>query len=506
MPDTFMKPIVFIILLVAVTNCAFASSTEFSPTCRKAYHDIICLQFNDAHKKIESEKKLNPGNSIHYLLENYIDFLIVMISEEKDDFDKLKENREFRLQRLMKGNPASPWYLYSQSEIYLQSAFARIKFGEYISAGIDINRAYRLLEDNNRKFPDFIPDKIRLGLLHTLVGTVPGKYQWAVKALDFEGSIPQGLDEIKNAYKSCQGISKYDFLLPETIFLMSFVSSNLSGDKKELSILLGEFAKPLVSQLAIESPLVCYALVNLKLKTGKNDEAIKALSACERTPGKYPFYFLDYLLGVAKLNRLDKDAYLPLMKYVADFRGMNYIKSAYEHLAWYYLISGDMEKCRMYKERIKLRGSKTVDNDKQALNNAEHNETPDISLLKARLFFDGGYYEKSMNELSNFASGSGMTNSRLKLEYTYRTARVYDETGDTGKAIYWYEETIQAGTTETSYYAANASLHLGLIYESLKKNEQASLYFQKCLDLDFEQYNFSITQKAKSGLNRIKNR
>jgi tetratricopeptide (TPR) repeat protein len=500
-----MKFLLFILLFFGFLKSALPS-TDFSPNCRNAFHDILCLKFNDARARIDSEKAADPANSIPYLLDNYIDFLTVMIGEEQKDLERMREKRDFRLQRLVKGDKSSPWYLYSQADIFIQWGFARIKFGEYFSAGLDINRAFRLLEENNRKFPDFIPNKTHLGLLHALVGTVPDKYHWAVKVLDFEGTIPQGLSELRSAYSSCLNSSQFGFLLPENIFLLSFVYVNLSGEKNVATLLTSEFNKPAISHLADQSPLVLYSLVNLKIRSGKNDEAIRLLSSFNRPVGSYPFYYLDYLLGVSKLNRLDQDAYLPLMKFVADFRGMNYIRSAYEHLAWYFLIQGKMGKYRMYMDRINLRGCKSVDNDRQAYDDAQHDIIPDTFLLKARLLFDGGYYEKSMAELYGFAGTKAISVFHLKLEYTYRKARVYDESQKTGDAIHWYKETILMGADDPGYYAANAALHLGLIYENLNQYKLAEQSYQKCLDMDFREYNFSISQKAKSGLNRIKNR
>ena len=118
---------------------------------------------------------------------------------------------------------------------------------------------------------------------------------------------------------------------------------------------------------------------------------------------------------------------------------------------------------------------------------------------------NGGYYEKSEAELTRFAASKGISQPKLNLEYTYRTARVFDEWGKTSNAVHWYEETIKLGVNDPSYFAANAALHLGLIYENLNQFSLAARYYQQCLDMDFEEYNFSITQKAKSGLNRIKN-
>jgi hypothetical protein len=42
-----------------------------------------------------------------------------------------------------------------------------------------------------------------------------------------------------------------------------------------------------------------------------------------------------------------------------------------------------------------------------------------------------------------------------------------------------------------------------MIYEISHQYKFAASYYRKCMDMKFDDYNFSITQKAKSGLNRI---
>lgn len=480
------------------------ATTDFNSNCKKAYADIICLKFDNARKLIAIEKSENPSNTIPFLLENYITFLTVMISEEETDHKKLQDQKNSNLQHLAKGDRKSPWFLYSQAEIYLQSGMARIKFQEYLSGGLDINRAYRLLSDNQEKFPGFIPGKIRMGLLHSLVGTVPDQYKWAARALDFDGSIPQGINELKFAYNQCLLNQSYSAHIPEALFLLSFVSINLSGDRNAAIELISEFNKPTMEPWLNKSPLMVYCLANIYQKSGRNDASIKLLNSFHTSNGQFHFYYLDYVLGVAKLNRLDADAHLPFLKYLAAFKGKNYIRSAYQNLAWYYLIQGNLEKYNLYMERIFLRGNEQVDNDIQALQNANKKNVPDINLLKARLLFDGGYYEQSLVMLNHFSESPSMKNQQLKLEYTYRKARLLDEWGKLPEARIWYNNTISLGSTNPSYFAANAALHLGLIHEQAGQLDEARKCYEKCLDLDFEEYHFSITQKAKSGLNRIK--
>jgi len=460
----------------------------------------MCLRFVQAKIKIKTEKKLNTDNRVPYIIDNYIDFLKVMIGEEEKDLIHLKNQMDTRLQKLSSGGKDSPWFLYSQSLIYLQSGVARIKFGEYVNASLDINRAYRLLLENKRKYPDFVMNKAGLGILHSLIGTVPAKYRWAVRSLKFEGTIPEGNSEIKEAYMQVSSDPQLSFLLPETAFLLSFVTLNLSADVPAALSLAEKLNTSSLSGLIKESPLMVYMLANIYSKAGENDKVIQLLSDNPLTADKYPFYFLNYMLGVAKLNRLDADACYPLLNYLGHFKGKNYIRSAYMHLAWYYLIENEPKQYHTYVERINLRGNNQVDNDREALTFAAKNTKPELSLLKARLLFDGGYYERAKSELAGFKAAD----KKSGLEYTYRLGRIYHKWGFTDQAIPFYKETITEGENSPYYFAANASLQLGIIYEQQKQYTLAREYYSKVLDMDFDEYQFSISNKAQAGLNRIK--
>lgn len=501
--QTFRYLSAAIIILLSFTSQA---TTGYSFRCQKAHANILCLRFEEAQTLIREEIKQNPENTQPYLLENYIDFLTVMIGEQEEDYARLKQQRNRRLAKLASGDASSPWYRYSQAMVYMQCGFARVKFRDFVTAGVELNQAYKLLEENNRRFPEFLPDKVCLGLLHSLIGTVPDSYRWAVRTLKFRGTIRQGLSELQTAFHQSARNPEFSFLYPESAFLLAFTSINLAGNHDATAGFIAEACKQPLQQWIHDSPLMCYALANVYLKTGENDKAISLLKGRVQGKGIYPFYYQDYILGVAKLNRLDKDANIPLLTFVANFKGLNYIKSAYQHIAWYYFINGDMTKYRLYVNRIPLRGNVQVDNDREAMRFAEKKAEQNIHLLKARLLFDGGYYERAMSEIQNFEARAGNTPQREIVECTYRKGRIYDEWGKDDLAIPAYQSVINLGNNQPWYYAANASLQLGMIYENRHDEKMARYYFNKCLSLNFEEYHFSITHKAKAGLNRLDNK
>ena len=147
------RPVIFfsIVLLAFRAN----ASCEFTPNIEQAYDAIISLRFDEGKRLLDREEQLNPGNDLPALYYNYIDFLRAFISEEEPDFNLLKKKTAYRLRVLErhKENENAQFYLYAKAEILLQSAMAKAKFHEHVSAAADFRKAYRYVEKNSARFP-----------------------------------------------------------------------------------------------------------------------------------------------------------------------------------------------------------------------------------------------------------------------------------------------------------------------------------------------------------------
>jgi tetratricopeptide (TPR) repeat protein len=125
---------------------------------------------------------------------------------------------------------------------------------------------------------------------------------------------------------------------------------------------------------------------------------------------------------------------------------------------------------------------------------------PNIILLKARLLFDGGYYNKAKNLL--LTDINGFKDDDI-IERYYRLGRIAQKSGDIDEAKLYLKKTIETGKNSTRYFAGNAALQLGIIYEKENNFEKAKHYYNICRTLDFDEYETSIKEKAKQGLERV---
>jgi len=469
---------------------------EFTPKARQAYSLIMQLRLDEAGESIRQLRLREPDNYVSYFLDNYIDFFKVFIGEREEDLKRMKDNKTTRLSMIAKTDPASPYLLYCKAEMQLQWALARLKFEEYTRAFFEIKSAYSDLQDNTKRFPDFVANKKSLGVLHAAIGTIPDEYKWGVSWLGgMSGTIDQGVRELESVIRYG---NNHSFLFrDEAVVMYAFVMLHLNND--------AERAWKIVSDSDLDptsSPLACFALSNIAMRTGRNDIAISYLTKRPTGSKFYTFHYLNFMLGVAKLHRLDTDADLYLQSFIKTFKGRNYIKEAYQKLAWAQLIEGNISGYLMNNANILKYGRALVDEDKAALKEAKSAEIPDVTLLKARLLFDGGYFSRSYQVLTGTSEAS-FKNIKQKLEYNYRLGRVLHSMSNENAALKYYLITIQKGKNNPAYFACNAALNTGLIYEERNNYSLARKYYNLCLSLSPSEYKSSLHQKAKAGLSRL---
>ncbi|MDH3244320.1 MAG: hypothetical protein OEM26_06870 [Saprospiraceae bacterium] len=473
-----------------------ASYFEFSEKARDAYQFIFSLQFDEAQDKIIELKIAEPDNQIRHLLANYIDCLTIFVTEDESAFDELKQNKQLRLDAIKDGDPQSPYYLFAQAEIHLHWAICRAKFEEYFQAVIEVRRAYNLLEKNAQLFPDFIPNKKNLGLMHAMIGTVPDKYRWGVKLLGMNGTIEQGRGEIEEVLAYAE--AEEDFIYAtETRILYAYLLFHLSNQE---DLAWQQLEKAKLDPAA--NPIACFVMANLAMRTGRNDLALELLSKRPKGSRYFPFPYLDFMMGVAKLNRLDPDADQAFLAFLRQTRGRNYIKESYQKLAWHAVLHDHPDDYWQYMETCKRLGVAIIDEDLAALREARQRKLPNKQLLKARVLFDGAYYEQARSTLST--KQSDPTDSlAYELEYNYRLGRIYDMLDQDEIALQYYQKTIDQGRYEGFYFACNAALMSGRIFEEQERWDEAKSFYELTLSIKSDEYRSSLHQKAKAGLNRI---
>ncbi len=469
---------------------------QYSPDARLAYEQTISLRLKEAGIAIQRMKQQEPENLIVLHLENYADFFRLYISENEALYGQLKKNEEARIRQIQEGDPRSPYFLYLQADIRLQWSLLKFHFGDYLSAFLDISKSYKLLRRNQELFPAFLPNLKNMGILHALAGTIPDNYRWGARLLTgMTGTVPQGKAELEKVLRAARD---QPFLFEEeTLLLYTFVLLNLSNEPEK--------AWKTVSQAGLQpaqNPVHCYLIASVAMQSGRNEEALSALSKQPLDPNLLPFPHLQFMHGTAKLRKLDLEAARHFQSFLNQYKGRNGIKEAYQRLAWCAFLKGDLQGYQRHLRQALSQGAAETGADKNALKEAQSLRPSPEALLKARLLFDGGYFQKAF-QLMQEQDIREYQSLEHRLEYYYRTGRILHGLKRYSEAIASYQKSIALGKNAPFYFACNAALQTGMIYETLGKPEQAKEFFRLCLSMNPDDYRTSLHQAAKAGLSRI---
>lgn len=476
--------------------CTFAKF-DFNANCLRAYDDIFSLKLNSARQLLALEKKNNPNNGIVVLLENYMDYFYLLTSDSKEEFDRLKDNKGIRLDVLDDEDETSPYYLYAQAEINLQWALIRGRYGEYFTAAREIKKANGALQENSRKFPGFPLNNKGLGLISAFLGNLPdGLLKNTLATFGIKGNVREGVSLLEKLVDKLPQ-STYEPFYEEVVFYYAFVLNDIAHSPSAYIKTMKYTAR-----IADSSLLKSYLQATVSAKSGHNDDAIAILSSRPSGNSYQAFPYLDFLLASAKLNKLDYAAAAQdFSKFLQQSKGVNYIKDANLRLAWIGLLRGSGGTYNGFIGKVKSAGYSYQEKDKQALSEA-NDGPPNRRLLMARLLFDGGYFSKAKEVISgdniqDFSAG------RDRTEYCYRLGRILEEMGKDEEALSSFQSAINQGRNLKYYYAANAALQAGGIFEKQKDFLKARNYYNAAIQMKNHDYESSIETQAKAALKRL---
>ena len=488
----------FILLFsLAVSNAN--AKIEFNKNCNQAFEDIFSLKLPKANELLTDELEKNPQNAFAHYLKGLSEIIAVFIDENDKSYKKLQISIPKIIKSIEKYGGKSAYTQLFKGQLLFYYGITQAKFDNFFQAGSNIRDSYIILKNNSIKYPSFLPNNTIRGVIETFSGTVPVSFKWIINMFGVKASVTNGMNRLSKISDAnvAKGSELEYFKLEAKIFQGGLNHLVLHDEKKGWEIInscTSDWKTNLLST---------YLRSSFLIKTGNNEEAIGILSNRPKGIDFVELNFLDYLLGVSKLSRLDKDADKYLLSYITNFKGRNYLKSAIQKLAWHYLIVGDYANYKLYMAKIPKVGYEFTDEDKHAAKNASSKYIPNVSLLRARLLFDGGYYERAYKELEG-KSTNNYSEIRDRVEFIYRLARIYQKKENNSLAISHFQKVMVVGKNLPHYYAMASSIEIATIYEQQNDLVNAKKYYEKSLSFGKnKEYVNSLEQRAKAGLSRV---
>jgi tetratricopeptide (TPR) repeat protein len=464
---------------------------QFSPEMQKAYQLVLNLQPELA--LVQLNKITNKSEELHkmYVL-SLNETIDILVTEDLKRLEQFETNFKLR-QQVLDELPETPEILFLRAELNLQRGFNLLNMGQEFNAVFAIRRAYNLVQDCQKKYPDYLPIKKTSGVIQVMVGSVPDKYAWFMGLLGMRGQVTTGQKLLSDVRHSKSSLSLEATILFFTI--KGFINQHFADAAQGMKECLKE--QP-------DNRLVLFIAINMLMKDSQAENALELFNVLDKQSQGLQMYYVEYLRGEALLQKGEyQKAILAFQKFQKGYRSTSYRKDSYYKISLCYWLMGDETQAKSNFEKAKITGKENAEPDKYAAKQLEEPNLPNIKILKARLYTDGGYYPEATAALQSIGS-TELKTLKEQTEFFYRKARLAHKLHDLPAAKTLYLQSISMTKDNPWYFAANSALQLGYISQEQKDYAAAKKYFEQALGYKKHEYKNSIDNKAKAALDELK--
>lgn len=343
--------------------------------------------------------------------------------------------------------------------------------GKFFSALISFYNAYRKIDDYTHDNTCIEPVIYELNTFYNLAfSKIPKSY---IRILSVAGIKPIFIDSTQ----ICQ--QKNQQLIPSTFSTVYQLFS--TTDTLIIQHPIGELSKLIAGMHYI--------------KKQNPDKALAYLNSMDSVRSNLTLSY--YYKGVAWLNKANYDkANWYFNKYLFLQQSGRYIKATLLRKKWIAIINN--EPTEGLTKAIKSKGSEMAYIDKQAQKEADTEYHP--KLLKSRLLFDGGRYNKSM-ELLQTINENTLNKSQL-VNLDYRKARNLQGIKKYDDAILQYNKLLKL-ENNGEYFHKKAMLELGKIYIEMGQKTQAINHLSNVKNIDSDTFNDAFEQEAEMLIEKL---
>ncbi|MVM35337.1 DUF3808 domain-containing protein [Spirosoma sp. HMF4905] len=485
----------YLFLFLLTISAAHAQDFVWTPGLQRAYADLQKLKVQSAKQALTTEI---GQNGVRIFLDDYADMLLLVTSDDDRAFATLSDREDDRLDALKKLDNNSPWQRVFLAEVRLHWAFSKLKFGKELSASWDVIRAYKLLSENQKLFPNFLPTYKSLGTLHVMIGSVPDNYSWVANLLGLHGNIKQGQQELQRAQQDPTFQLEARLI---DLMVRAYVLKFGDSDEQALQQLVSEHADNL---------LLHFFGATIEQKNGHSEQALAYLTKRPMSSAYQSLPVIENILGDIYLQKGDyATATTHFRQFLATYKGQNFLKDSYYKLflcQWLAPNQIDVQAAPLLQKVLAV-GRTTVESDKAAQKFAEayfkKGASPNQKILmRARLASDGGFTDSALAYLRPY-SDANFSLTPEKAEYNYRLGRIYQRRNEPDSAIPYLNRALALSEPDQLSFGATAALQLGYIYQQKNDRTHARSFFQKALSFKHHEYKNSVDNKARAGLSGL---
>lgn len=463
-------------------------SVTFDPDIRKFYFYLDTASGN----RLLNERYLFHDPAYIRII-GYREFLHTLLYQSKSNLDFFLNRSDAWLKQLGKSGDGNILVPAATAELHLYRALLNSHFSLYKASAAELLASYKIVAKSGTGFNSSDRNKLS-GIIGVLLNQVPDQY---LKYLKVIGVRPSGLSGYNGLERYYSGALPGSFEHMEGYLLLITAYKEFGKDPADA----WNFVKA-AGMLMLDNPLIRYQSALAALKAGECESAIKLLDPKVKGNPVPAFPYWNYQLGRFKLFINDPACPVYLERFLSNPGGDNYRHNAGLLAGWYYLVNGRPDLAHKYHARLRTLPEPFTPYDRQALREVVRGGKEEVDVLKVRLLFDGGYFERCLNSVDTLIT-SGKYSEKDTGELFYRKARCEQRLGRTTAAINSYLGVIERAEAIKSYIVPNAALQLGALYKKEGQVDLARKYYQVSLDQNKYGYREGISRQAETALKEL---
>ncbi len=431
---------------------------DFNQKMRTAHTNALRLRVKDCKVALQLEKSQNRYNIIPYYVDDLADFMQTLASENHDEFKRFQQQRQVRLSRIRTGDRTSPYYLFATAATQVHAAYHHVVFREPNEAKNALKSAMADLERNIKANPDFMGNRMLYGVAQVLTECAGGRTGSSNLAVE-------GIKQLKDVLAYAKAYGKFEFAEDAQVWYGLMLILTHSEDEKDWALL-----NPVVLDYK-RSPTAAYLLAMQQWRTGQSSKMLATITGTPSSDLYQPMHYLQFLLGLHHLFKLETKAETHFRNYLTRSKGEHHQKNALLRIAHCHLIGNNAAAYTNGMRDLLLRGNTVEPYDYFAEEEALRKYVPNHHLVRAKLYLEGGYYDKARIEIN--AAQSAHPYDQAEILYT--KARIHHKAKTSDAALSGYSELIAQAAHKNKYVTAFAQYYSAQLWaergDKTKANE-----------------------------------
>lgn len=466
-------------ILSTIFNCAFAKSS-ITPA-----NNCHCASAMEAVYNFDSN---TFDNEIHQIANETI---VSYLREYNNLMHYVANNNEANYKTFLASNSKAisaidkcdlPERFAIKSNLLLHKGLVEVSKGDALTGAMAIFKSYRAFKEGEKKSPTYIGQLKLRGVYNIVFSQIPDDMKSLTGFFGIEhGNLKQGLQQITeyiSLVDNVRGLQQESLLLSFAHFFFS-----------EQNTVNEQLAQKMRQS---KSPVVIYTYI---LNLGKKNKGAEADQIFESLPHATfkSFPLLAHQQCKFALRRLDVTSALEAAKTFDNYyRGISCRADMMLLKSWAYkILNNDELGQKAANECIKT--PHISNTDEVAINEAKLYKTIDINLLKARLLFEYGLYDKALAAISDCH-----VQNNNKIEYHYRLARILHNKKNSAKAIEEYNKAILFATSDKRYFGPYAAIYAAQLLLEEHNTNKAKEYISKAKTLNNGEYSKDINRRIEA--------